>query len=114
VPLARAGKVRIIGVIGAQRTAIAPEVPTMEESGLKGFDFVTWSGFFAPAGTPKEVIARLNQEIGAVLADPEVKQRLIALGGEPLGGPPELLGERVRREMSMWTSLVRDAGAKAD
>jgi hypothetical protein len=49
-----------------------------------------------------------------VLADPEVKQRLIALGGEPLGGPPELLGERVRREMSMWTSLVRDAGAKAD
>jgi tripartite-type tricarboxylate transporter receptor subunit TctC len=114
VPLARAGKVRIIGVIGAQRTAIAPEVPTMEESGLKGFDFVTWSGFFAPAGTPKDVIARLNQEIGAVLADPEVKQRLIALGGEPLGGPPELLGERVRREMSMWTSLVRDAGAKAD
>ena len=114
MPLAKAGKVRIIGVIGAQRTAIAPEVPTMEESGLAGFDFVTWSGFFAPAGTPKDVIAKLNQEIGRVMADPDVKQRLINLGGEPIGGPPEVLGERVRREMSMWTSLVRDAGAKAD
>ena len=113
LPLAKAGKVRIIGVIG-QRTAIAPEVPTMEESGLAGFDFVTWSGFFAPAGTPKDVIARLNQVIGAVIADPEVKQRLIALGGDPLGGSPEVLGERVRSEMSMWTSLVRDAGARAD
>jgi tripartite-type tricarboxylate transporter receptor subunit TctC len=113
LPLAKAGKVRIIGVIG-QRTAIAPEVPTMEESGLAGFDFVTWSGFFAPAGTPKDVIAKLNQEISRVMADPDVKQRLINLGGEPIGGPPEVLGERVRREMSMWTSLVRDAGAKAD
>jgi tripartite-type tricarboxylate transporter receptor subunit TctC len=114
LPFAKSGKVRIIGVVGGERTAIAPEVPTMEEGGLKGFDFVTWSGIFAPAGTPKDVVDRLNQEIRRILADPDVKRRLIGLGGEPLGGPPEALGERVRRELPMWTSLVQDAGAKAD
>ena len=114
LPFAKAGRVRIVGVVGGERTAIAPEVPTMEEGGLKGFDFVTWSGIFAPAGTPKDVVERLNREIGRVLADPDIRKRLIALGGEPLGGPPEALGERVRRELPMWTSLVQDAGAKAE
>lgn len=114
LPFAKAGKLRMIGVVGAERTAIAPEVPTMTEGGLKGFDFVTWSGIFAPAGTPRDVVARLNLEIGRILVEPEMKKRLIGLGGEPLGGTPEALGERVRSEMSMWRSLVRDAGAKAD
>lgn len=113
LPFAKNGRVRMIGVIGT-RTALAPEVPTMEEGGLKGFDFVTWSGVFAPAGTPRDIIDRLNREIGALLADPEIKERFTTMGGEVLGGTPQALGERVQREMPMWLGLVQEAGAKAD
>ena len=114
LPLARSGAVRILAIVGPERTAIAPELPTFEESGLKGFDFVTWSGFFAPAGTPKEAIARLNQEIRKILADPEMKKRAQFLGAEALSSTAEEPIARVRREMGMWTTLVRDAGAKVD
>ncbi len=114
LPFAKSGAVRIIGIVGPDRTAIAPDVPTLDEGGLKGFDFVTWSGFFAPAGTPREVIARLNQEIRKVLADPEMKKRALFLGAEAASSTAEELTARVRREMGMWASLVRDAGAKVD
>ncbi|OGA35294.1 MAG: hypothetical protein A3G80_03645 [Betaproteobacteria bacterium RIFCSPLOWO2_12_FULL_62_13b] len=114
LPLAKAGKVLVIGVIGGQRAATAPDVPTMEEAGLKGFELSAWSAIFAPAGTPAEIIARLNREIRSVLAEPDIKKRLIALGGEPIGGSPEELGERLRRELPLWTALVRGAGAKVE
>ena len=114
LPLVRSAKVRMIGVIGGDRTALAPNVPTMEEGGLKGFDFVPWSGLFAPAGTPRDVVARINAEIRRSQSDPDLQKRVNALGGEMLGGGPEELGARVRREMSMWTSLAREAGAKVD
>ena len=114
LPFARSGAVRVLAIVGPDRTAIAPEVPTFDESGLKGFDFVTWSGFFAPAGTPKDAIARLNQEIRKILADPEMKKRAISLGAEAVSSAPDEPMARVRREIGMWVSLVRDAGAKVD
>lgn len=114
LPLVRGGKMRMVGVIGSQRSALAPDVPTMEEGGLKGFDFVAWSGLFAPAGTPKEIVAKLNTEIRRIQTDPDVLKRVNGLGGEMLGGGPDELTARIRREMTMWTSLARDAGAKVD
>jgi len=114
LPLVRSGKMRMLGVIGGQRSSLAPDVPTMGEGGVKGFDFVVWSGLFAPAGTPRDVIARINADIRRSQADPDVLKRVNALGAEMLGGSPEELGARVRREMTMWTSLAREAGAKVD
>jgi tripartite-type tricarboxylate transporter receptor subunit TctC len=114
IPVVKAGNARMLGVVGPQRSVTVPEVPTMAEAGFPGFDFVTWSGFFAPAGTPKDVIARLNREIVRILAEPEIRKRIIDTGGEPFASTPDELRERIRKEMPMWTALVRDAGAKAD
>ncbi|MSQ71233.1 MAG: tripartite tricarboxylate transporter substrate binding protein [Betaproteobacteria bacterium] len=114
LPLIKAGRVLAIGMLGAQRAGIAPDVPTMEEAGIKGFELAPWSAIFAPAGTPAPVIARLNREIRRVLDDPEVKKRLIGLGGEPIGSTPEELAERLRRELPIWTAMVRASGAKVE
>ncbi len=114
LPFARSGAVRILAIVGPDRTTISPDVPTFEESGLKGFDFVTWSGFFAPAGTPKDVIARLNHEFGRILADPEMKKRALSLGAEAVSSSPEEPMARVKRETGMWAALVRDADASVD
>ena len=114
IPVAKAGKARMIGIIGDKRSAVAPDVPTMQEAGFPGFDFVTWSGIFAPAGTPKDVVDKLNREIRRILAEPEIKERIVATGGEAVSSTPEELAARVKREMPMWISLVRDAGAKAE
>ncbi|OFW12577.1 MAG: hypothetical protein A3H27_09875 [Acidobacteria bacterium RIFCSPLOWO2_02_FULL_59_13] len=114
LPFVKSGAVRIIGILGPDRTVLAPEVPTMKESGTKGLDLVTWSGIFAPAGTPREVIARLNQEIRKVLADSEIKKRFLLLGGEAVSSAPEEPMARVKREIAMWATLVREATAKVD
>ena len=114
IPVVKAGKARMLAIIGDKRSAVAPDVPTMQEAGFPGFDFVTWSGLFAPAGTPKEIIAKLNQEIRRILEEPDIKERILLLGGEAVSSTPEELGARIRREMPMWVSLVRDAGAKAE
>jgi tripartite-type tricarboxylate transporter receptor subunit TctC len=114
LPIVKAGNARFIAVVGDKRSTVIPDVPTVAESGFRGFDFVTWSGFFAPAGTPKEIVTRLNGELRRILEEPEMKKRIIDTGGEPMTSTPEELGARVRKEMPMWTGLVRDAGAKAD
>jgi len=114
LPFIRSGKVLAIGLLGTQRAGLAPDVPTMEEAGLKGFELAPWSAIFAPAGTPPVIVSRLNREIRRVLDDPEIRQRLIALGGEPLGGTPEELGARLRRELPLWQAIAREAGAKVE
>lgn len=114
MPMVKAGKIRMIGVVGDQRSALAPEVPTMEEGGLAGFDLVTWSGLFAPAGTSKEIIAKLNREIRRILADSAVIKRIMELGAEPLSSSPSDLSRRVTRETPMWAALVRESGASID
>ena len=114
LPFMKSSKVQAIGLLGSQRAGIAPDVPTMEEAGMKGFELTPWSAFFAPAATPAAVITRLNREIRRVLDDPEVRPRLVGLGGEPLGGEPEELAARLRRELPVWAALVREAGAKVE
>jgi tripartite-type tricarboxylate transporter receptor subunit TctC len=107
---ARSGQVQVLGYTGARRSAIAPEVPTIAEDGVPGFDVVSWYGFFVPAKTPAEIIAKMNADTIAALADPSVKGRLAPLGYESSPDPPEKVGAFLRSEAELWTRVIKQAG----
>lgn len=113
-PLARAGKVRLIALSNAKRSAAAPEIPTVAEQGFAGFDATTWNGILAPAATPPAVIAELNRAINQILALPEVQSRLLASGAEPAGGTPEQFGALMKAESGRWAGVIRQSGIKPD
>ena len=113
-PLAKGGKLRALAVTTAKRSAIAPDVPTLSESGLAGYEVGSWQGVFAPAGTPPAVSARLNTEIVKIINMPEVKEKLIALGAEPVGNSSEDFGAIVKTEVAKWAEVVKKSGAKVD
>ena len=113
-PLAKAGKLRALAVTTAKRSSVAPEVPTLAESGLPGFEIGSWQGVFAPAGTPPEIVKRLNAEIVKILNMPEVREKLIALGAEPVGDTPEQFSAYVKGEVVKWSDIVKKSGAKVD
>ncbi|MFM2066269.1 MAG: hypothetical protein RLZZ584_1178 [Pseudomonadota bacterium] len=108
------GKVRALAVTSARRVDDLPEVPTINESGFKGFDAVTWFGLLAPTGTPKDVIARLNAEFNKALQNPELHKRLSDEGADPAGGTPEQFAALIRDDIPRWGKVVRDSGAKID
>ncbi len=110
----RAGKVKALAVTTAARTALAPELPTLAESGLPGFDISTWFGVFAPAGTPRNVAQRLHEEFSRALAAPDVRERMLALGAEPAGGSSAQFAAYIRAEAEKYARLVKSSGAKAD
>ena len=95
-------QIRALGSTTPKRAVYAPDVPTLDEAGVKGFDVVTWNGVFAPAGTSPEVIATLNRELRAALSDPELKARYAELGLEAVPGTPEELSARLRAEIDKW------------
>ena len=103
-------QIRALGSTTPKRAAYAPEVPTVDEASVKGFDVVTWNGAFAPAGTPPEVIETLNREMRAALSDPELVQRYTELGLEPLPTSPDELSERLKREIIKWRRVILDSG----
>jgi tripartite-type tricarboxylate transporter receptor subunit TctC len=103
----RAGKVRALAVTGLSRAAAMPELPTLAESGVPGYESLSWSGLAAPAGTPRAVIARLNRDANAILASAEMREKLAAQGAEAIGGPPEAFGAHVRAEREKWSRLIR-------
>lgn len=107
-----AGKLRGLGVSSAKRLAILPAIPTIAESGYPGFEVNNWYSVMAPADTPLAIIARLNTEINAILATPEVKERIVALGAEPTGGTPEQFGQQLRSEMAGWAKVFAKTKAK--
>ncbi|TMH03387.1 MAG: tripartite tricarboxylate transporter substrate binding protein, partial [Betaproteobacteria bacterium] len=109
VPYVRAGTVRALAVTGLRRTSALPEVPTVTESGILGYESLSWSGIAVAAGTPRDVIARLNREINAILAAPEMRQRLADQGAEAVGGTPEAFAEHAKRERDKWSRVIRDA-----
>ena len=113
-PLLRDGKVRLLAVSNAKRSAALPDLPTIAEQGYPGFDATTWNGFLAPAGTPKEVVARLNEAIGQILEMPEVKQKLLAGGAEVAGGSPEQFGDLLKNETAAWTAVIERSGIKPE
>ena len=110
MPHARAGRLRALGVTGASRVAIAPDIPTIAESGLPGFESVQWYGLFAPAGTRREIIDRLQREVTAILRAPEVKGRLAADGAEVVAGTPEEFGRLLKSEVDKWARVAKAAG----
>ena len=113
-PLAKGGKLRALAVTTAKRSSVAPEVPTLAESGLAGYEVGSWQGVFAPAGTPPEIVKRLNAEIVKIIRMPDVNEKLTALGAEPVGNTPEEFGALVRGEVGKWADVVKKSGAKVD
>jgi tripartite-type tricarboxylate transporter receptor subunit TctC len=113
-PLAKGGKLRALAVTTAKRSAVAPDVPTLSESGLAGYEVGSWQGVFAPAGTPPAIVKRLNNEIVKIINLPEVKEKLIGLGAEPVGNTSEEFAALVKTEVVKWAEVVKTSGAKVD
>ena len=113
-PQVQSGKLRMLAVLSAERSAAFPDVPTMKEQGLPELEVETWYGVFAPAGTPRQVVQKLNADINSLLTDVPVKEALAKQGMVPAGGSPERFAELVKRELARWTRVVNAAGIKAD
>ena len=113
LPLIQTNKLRALGVTSAKRTALAPELPTIAES-LPGFEVIGWYGLLAPTGTPADVVARLNAAVIAALKNPELRERFVALGADPLGTTPQVFAEFIRAELSKWGKAVKDSGARVE
>ena len=113
-PLAKGGKLRALAVTTAKRSAVAPDVPTLSESGLAGYEVGSWQGVFAPAGTPPAIVKRLNAEIVKIINMPDVKEKLIGLGAEPVGDTSEEFAALVKTEVAKWAEVVKQSGAKVD
>ena len=114
LPHVKAGKLRALGVTTSKRYPGLPDVPTVAESGLRGFETVAWFGLFAPAGTPREIVARLNREVNAIIAKPEIRDRLLGIGMEPSPGTPEEYATRQARDIAKWKKVVAESGARID
>ena len=110
LPHMRSGKLRALGVTEAKRLSIAPEVPTIAESGLPGFEVSQWYGVFAPAGIPGAIVKKLNGELAGILALPETMERLSSQGLEIAYAPPEVFGPYIRSELVKWTKLLKEMG----
>jgi tripartite-type tricarboxylate transporter receptor subunit TctC len=106
----KAGRLRALGVTGSKRSPALADVPTIAEAGLPGYESLSWSGIAVPAGTPKEIIARLNREIASILARPDIREKFAQAGADPIGGPPQQFGEQIRGEREKWSKLIRERG----
>ncbi|MDD2547056.1 MAG: tripartite tricarboxylate transporter substrate binding protein, partial [Burkholderiaceae bacterium] len=114
LPHVKAGKLRALAVTSAQRSPVAPEIPTVAESGLPGYEAIAWNGLMAPAGTPRDITARLNAELKKVLEAPEVKQRFEAQGFTASWDTPQAYGQFLQAEIDKWAKVVQVSGAKVD
>ncbi|PLC07173.1 LacI family transcriptional regulator [Variovorax sp. RO1] len=108
------GKMRVLAVTSAKRTADLPAVPTVAESGFKGFEAVTWFGIAGPDGVPKDVVAKVNGAFNKALQDPEVRKKLASQGADALGGTPEQFAKLIRDDIVRWAPIVKESGAKVD
>jgi tripartite-type tricarboxylate transporter receptor subunit TctC len=114
-PFIKDGRVKALGIAGDRRASVIPEVPTLAELGVSGSDIVAWVGFVAPKGTPRAVIQKLSAEASRALKDPQLRQKLAAIGVEPVdGSSPEKFAAFLREEVSRWQKRVQDAGLKAE
>lgn len=108
LPYIKGGKLRGLASTGPKRSAAMPDLPTIAEAGLPGYESLSWSGIAVPAGTPRDIVLRLNREISTVLAQAEVKQKLAEQGADPVGGAPEVFAAHVRTEREKWGKLIRE------
>ena len=114
LPHVKAGKLRGLAVTTAKRSAVLPDVPTIAEAGVPGYDHGPWNGFLAPAKTPRAVVARLNEETVRILNSPETRQFFLSEGAEPVGNKPEEFAAVIKSEIAKWAKVVQAAGIKAD
>ena len=113
-PHVRAGRVRALAVTGAQRAHSLPEVPTLVEAGVPGYEVTAWTGVIAPAGLPRAILERLNAAVNATIVEPTTKERLAQLGSESGGGTPEDYAALIRRDSAKWAEVIKRSGAKID
>jgi tripartite-type tricarboxylate transporter receptor subunit TctC len=114
LPQVKSGKLRALAVTGAQRTALAPDIPTMAESGLAGYEVYGWYGFAAPARTPRAIVERLHTEVAKIAQNPKVKARLASQGLELVGNSPEEFDAFIRAEIAKWSAVLKAAGLKPE
>ena len=114
MPAVRAGRLRALAVTTVKRWQGTPDIPTMAEAGLAGFEVNSWYGLLAPAGTPREIIQRLNSEVGRALREPDARERLYTIGAEPMNGTPEEFTAYIAAEMAKWSKVVKNAGLRAE
>lgn len=114
VPLVRAGKLRALAVTTKSRSTLMPELPTISEAGLSGYETVAWFGVLAPAGTPPEIVTRLSTEIGKIARSPEMRDKLVAMGAEPVGGTPEEFKAVIDSDIAKWKRLAQKESIKVD
>ncbi len=114
MPYVQAGKLKALAVTGARRSQTLPELPTVAESGLPGYEAVGWFGLLAPAATPKATVAKLSAEANRVLAMSEVRERMLVLGAEPAGNTPEEFARFIRGDQAKWSKLMKEAGIQAE
>ena len=114
LPQVRAGKVKALAVGSPKRSAMVPDLPTMIEAGVPGYEAYSWAGFWVPAATPRDVVAKLNADFVRAFSDPAVKERLLGQGAEVSPGTPEQFGAFVKTEMAKWAAVIKRAGIKPD
>jgi tripartite-type tricarboxylate transporter receptor subunit TctC len=114
MPFIQAGKLKALAVTSAQRSPIAPDVRTVAESGLPGFDVNVWYGLLAPAGTPAAVINKINRDVQKVLQEPDVRKQILAQGAQPVGDSPEHFGQTMKHEVQMWADVIRSSNISVE
>ncbi len=114
LPHAKSGKARVIAVSSAKRVELAPDLPTVAEQGIPGFDGTSWYPIFAPAKTPPVIINKINGDINHILQKPEVRKRFLAIGMVPAGGPPAVLRDYLAEEIKRWGKVIADVGVKPE
>jgi tripartite-type tricarboxylate transporter receptor subunit TctC len=114
LPHVKSGRLRCLGTTGAQRAAVLPEYPTIAEAGVPGYEASQWYGVLAPTGTSREIVARLNAEIVRILQTPDMKQKLVADGTDPVGSSPDEFARYIKSELTKWGKVARDAGIQPE
>ncbi|OGA44921.1 MAG: hypothetical protein A3F74_25735 [Betaproteobacteria bacterium RIFCSPLOWO2_12_FULL_62_58] len=114
VPQIQAGRIRGLGVTSLKRSPVVPDLPTLDELGVRKFEATAWYGFIAPAGTPPPIVTKLHDEVTRVLRLPEIARRLANLGLEPIGSPSQAFGEFIKAELAKWAKIAKSSGAKVE
>jgi tripartite-type tricarboxylate transporter receptor subunit TctC len=114
MPFVRSGKLRALAVTSPQRSPLEPALPTMAEAGVPGYEVVGWNGIVAVKGTPPEIVARLHAEVAKILHAPEMKERLAALGAEPVGNTPDEFGAFIKAERARWGRIIKEKGIRSE